>query len=123
MAGRYHSVSNRVINQDYSAPGEGAMSTEHSLRASDDDRDRLVEQLQRHAVAGRLSMDEYAERVDRVLIARTRGELAAVLHDLPVESTVDAAVDHREAARQLIVAFLVALLVLAVLGAAVAAFR
>jgi hypothetical protein len=99
------------------------MSTEHSLRASDDDRDRLVEQLQRHAVAGRLSMDEYAERVDRVLIARTHRELAAVVHDLPVESTVDAAVDHREGARQLIVAFLVALLVLAVLGAAVAAFR
>jgi hypothetical protein len=99
------------------------MSTEHSLRASDDDRDRLVEQLQRHAVAGRLSMDEYAERVDRVLIARTHGELAALVHDLPVESRVDAAVDHREGARQLIVAFLVALLVLAVLGAAVAAFR
>jgi hypothetical protein len=99
------------------------MSTEHSFRASDDDRDRLVEQLQRHAVAGRLSMDEYAERVDRALIARTHGELAAVMHDLPAESTVDEALDHREGARQLIVAFLVALLVLAVLGAAVAAFR
>jgi hypothetical protein len=99
------------------------MSTEHSLRASDDDRDRLVEQLQRHAVEGRLSMDEYAERVDRVLGARTHGELAAVTHDLPAESIVDAALDHREGARQLIVAFLVALLVLAVLGAAVVAFR
>jgi Domain of unknown function (DUF1707) len=99
------------------------MSTEHSLRASDDDRDRLVEQLQRHAVAGRLSIDEYAERVDRVLVARTHGELAAVVHDLPTESQAEAAVDHREGARHLIVAFLVALLVLAVLGAAVAAFR
>jgi hypothetical protein len=99
------------------------MSTNHRLRASDDDRDRLVEQLQRHAVAGRLSMDEYAERLDRVLVARTHGELAAVMHDLPAESTVDAALDHREGARQLIVAFLVAMLVLAVLGAAVAVFR
>jgi DUF1707 SHOCT-like domain len=99
------------------------MSTEHSLRASDDDRDRLVEQLQRHAVAGRLSMDEYAERVDRVLGARTHAELAAVMHDLPPESTVGTALDHREGARQLMVAFLVALLVLALLGAAVAAFR
>jgi Domain of unknown function (DUF1707) len=96
------------------------MSTEHTLRASDDDRDRLVEQLQRHAAAGRLSLDEFAERVDRVLVARTHGELAAVVHDLPAE---DAALDHREAARQLIVALLIALLVLAVLGAAVAAFR
>jgi hypothetical protein len=39
------------------------------------------------------------------------------------ESTVDAALGHRESARQLIAALLVALLVLAVLGAAVAAFR
>ncbi|MCE3275539.1 MAG: hypothetical protein K0R13_1394 [Propionibacteriaceae bacterium] len=99
------------------------MSTEFRLRASDDDRDRLVEQLQRHATEGRLSLDEYSERVDRVLVARTHGELAAVMHDLPAESTVDAALGHRESARQLIVALLVALLVLAVLGAAVAAFR
>lgn len=99
------------------------MSTEHGLRASDADRDRLVDQLQRHVAAGRLSLDEYAERVDRVLVARTHGELAAVLHDLPVEPMVDAALDHRENARQLIVALLVALLVLAVLGAAVVAFR
>ena len=99
------------------------MSTEFRLRASDDDRDRLVEQLQRHATEGRLSLDEYSERVDRVLVARTHGELAAVMHDLPAESTVDGALGHRESARQLIVALLVALLVLAVLGAAVAAFR
>jgi hypothetical protein len=99
------------------------MSTEQRLRASDDDRDRLVEQLQRHAVAGRLSMEEYAERVDRVLVARTHGDLAAVVDDLPAESTVDATLDHREGARQLIVALIVALLVLAVLGAVVAAFR
>ncbi len=99
------------------------MSTEQSLRASDDDRDRLVEQLQLHTASGRLSLDEYAERVDRVLVARTHGELAAVVHDLPAESTVDAALDHREGARQLIVALLLALLVLAVIGAAVAAFR
>ena len=99
------------------------MSTEFRLRASDDDRDRLVEQLQRHATEGRLSLDEYSERVDRVLVARTHGELAAVMHDLPAESAVDTALGHRESARQLIVALLVALLVLAVLGAAVAAFR
>jgi Domain of unknown function (DUF1707) len=99
------------------------MSTEHGLRASDNDRDRLVEQLQRHAAAGRLSLDEFAERVDRVLVARTHGELAAVVDDLPLDSMADTALDHREGARQLIVALLVALLVLAVLGVAVAAFR
>ena len=96
------------------------MSTEHSLRASDDDRDRLVEQLQRHAAAGRLSLDEYAERVDRVLIARPTASPRPLCTTCR-RSPVDAALDHREAARQLIVALLLALLVLAVLGAAVAA--
>jgi hypothetical protein len=61
--------------------------------------------------------------VDRVLLARTHGELVAIVQDLPAESTVDVGLNHREGARQLIVALLVALLVLAVLGAAVAAFR
>src|SRR5687768_17619707 len=64
-----------------------------------DDRDRLVEQLQRHAAAGRLSLDEYAERVDRVLVARTHGELAAVVHDLPLDSMVDAALEDRKSTR------------------------
>jgi Domain of unknown function (DUF1707) len=54
-----------------------------SIRASDADRDAVAGVLQDHAVAGRLTMDELAERVGRALAARTRGELDALVADLP----------------------------------------
>lgn len=95
------------------------MSMGHGLRASDADRQRAVAALERHTAAGRLSLDEFAERVDRVLVARTHAELALITRDLPAESTVDQAASGR----QLAVAFLLALLALAVIGAAVAIWR
>ena len=56
---------------------------ERSLRASDADREQVVERL-RHAMAeGRLSGDELEERIDAVYGARTYGELNALLADLP----------------------------------------
>jgi uncharacterized protein DUF1707 len=89
------------------------------MRASDADRDRLVAALQAHAAAGRLSLDEYSDRVAQVFHARTHGELAAVMRDLPAESTVD----HPAGARHLILAFLLAIVALAVIGFAVTVFR
>jgi hypothetical protein len=57
---------------------------EHSeLRAGDDDRRRALAQLERHFVDGRLTSEEYDERVSRALDARTFGDLDAVLRDLP----------------------------------------
>jgi hypothetical protein len=95
------------------------MSAQDRLRASDADRHRVVAELQQHAAAGRLSLDEFSDRVDQVLLARTHGELAAVVRDLPAES----AVDHPDGARHLAIAFLVAVLALVLIGVAVAAFR
>lgn len=54
-----------------------------SIRASDADREAVAGLLQDHAVAGRLTTDELAERVGRALVARTRGELDALVADLP----------------------------------------
>ena len=54
-----------------------------ALRASDPERDAVVEQLRDHAAAGRLEADELEERVGAALGARTRGELAAPLSELP----------------------------------------
>ena len=51
------------------------------LRASDDDRERVVDELRRHAAEGRLSVDELEERIERALSARTRGELAVPMRD------------------------------------------
>jgi len=57
--------------------------TEPHLRASDADRERVVTALERHVAAGRLTLDEYAQRVSGVLAAVTHGELAALTRDLP----------------------------------------
>ena len=66
-------------------PARGPLGPAH-LRAADDDRRRVVDELQRHYVAGRLSQDELDERVSRALAARTFGDLDAELHDLPREA-------------------------------------
>jgi hypothetical protein len=53
------------------------------LRASDADRERVAEALRRHHIDGRLDTDELQERLDRCYAARTAGELAPLLEDLP----------------------------------------
>jgi hypothetical protein len=53
------------------------------VRAADADREGAVAALRDHAVAGRLTLKELADRVGNALKATTRGELDAVLADLP----------------------------------------
>jgi hypothetical protein len=57
--------------------------TDPQLRAADADRERHAELLREHAAQGRLTVDELDERLDRVFAARTHGELAPVVADLP----------------------------------------
>jgi Domain of unknown function (DUF1707)/Cell wall-active antibiotics response 4TMS YvqF len=56
-----------------------------SLRVSDAERDQALHVLGDHAAVGRLALDELEERSSRALTAKTRGELAALTGDLPVE--------------------------------------
>jgi hypothetical protein len=53
------------------------------LRASHQDRDRVVEILRVAAGDGRLTSEELDERLEAALTARTFGELAALTTDLP----------------------------------------
>jgi hypothetical protein len=53
------------------------------MRASDADRDRAIEILATASAEGRLSPEEYSERSDAALAARTHGELAGLTDDLP----------------------------------------
>jgi hypothetical protein len=53
------------------------------LRASDSDRDAVVSDLGEHFQAGRLTAEEFDERMGRALAARTWGELRDLLADLP----------------------------------------
>ena len=54
-----------------------------SLRASDADRELVVERVERHWHEGRLTQEEMEDRVGRALSARTLGDLRGVLRDLP----------------------------------------
>jgi hypothetical protein len=53
------------------------------LRASDADRDRTAALLREHHAVGRLTGEEFEERLGKVFAARTLGELDALLADLP----------------------------------------
>lgn len=53
------------------------------LRASHEDRDRVVELLRVAAGDGRLTAEELDDRLEAALTARTYGELAVLIRDLP----------------------------------------
>ena len=52
------------------------------LRASDEDRDQIVEVLRDSLMAGRLTQDEHAERLEATFMAKTLGELEPITADL-----------------------------------------
>ncbi|KUH80762.1 MULTISPECIES: DUF1707 domain-containing protein [unclassified Mycobacterium] len=58
-------------------------SDDANLRISDDDRAHVSQLLERAVGQGMLTLDEFSERIDTVLAARTRGDLRKVLADLP----------------------------------------
>jgi hypothetical protein len=53
------------------------------MRASDDDREQVVAELKAHCAAGRLTLDELPDRVERAYAAATLGELTELTRDLP----------------------------------------
>ena len=61
------------------------------LRASHDDRDRVVEVLRVSAGDGRLTAEELDQRLELALTARTYGELAELVSDLPASGSVASA--------------------------------
>lgn len=54
-----------------------------SMRAASADRERAVDVLKAGFAEGRLTQDEYDERMGRAYAARTYGELSALIADLP----------------------------------------
>ena len=71
-----------------SEPGHEVARSE--LRASHDDRDRVVELLRVSAGDGRLTAEELDERLELALTARTYGELASLVADLPAAGSAGA---------------------------------
>jgi hypothetical protein len=63
----------------WSAPRSGA----RDVRASDAEREAVVERLRAHFAEGRLDHDELEERVEAAYRAKMRSELDGLLRDLP----------------------------------------
>ena len=63
--------------------GQRPPAPESGQRASDADRDRVIEVLADATAAGRLTLEEYSERSGTALSARTQGELALLTTDIP----------------------------------------
>src|SRR5271170_1815175 len=72
-----------------SEPGREVARNE--LRASHEDRDRVVELLRVSAGDGRLTAEELDERLELAMTARTYGELAKLVADLPADGSVASA--------------------------------
>ena len=53
------------------------------MRASDADRDRTAALLREHHAVGRLTAEEFEDRLEKVFTAKTHGDLDALLTDLP----------------------------------------
>jgi Domain of unknown function (DUF1707)/Cell wall-active antibiotics response 4TMS YvqF len=74
-----------------------------ALRASDADRERTVELLREHAAQGRLTLEEFTDRVSAAYLARTNDELEELARDLP--SAQAAVVSRRRPTRFLLSIF------------------
>ncbi|MFC7590189.1 DUF1707 domain-containing protein [Nonomuraea antimicrobica] len=59
------------------------MANSPEMRASDADRDRVAAILREHTAQGRITMDEFNERLEQLYQSKTYGELARLTSDLP----------------------------------------
>jgi hypothetical protein len=60
------------------------MSEPSTVRASDADRERTVLLLREHTAEGRLTLEEFTERMETAYSATTQGELQVLTGDLPL---------------------------------------
>jgi hypothetical protein len=60
---------------------------DRALRVGDREREAVTEILRRHHVEGRLDADEFQERLERCLVAKTHRDLDRLIDDLPNNQT------------------------------------
>ena len=56
-----------------------------AIRAADADREATAESLRKHHADGRLTDDEFQQRLEQSMSAKTLGELRALVADLPAD--------------------------------------
>jgi hypothetical protein len=59
------------------------MASGNEMRVGDAEREAAAAELREHYASGRLTLDELNERVDKAFAAKTRGDLNALMTDLP----------------------------------------
>ncbi|MGZ3512882.1 MAG: DUF1707 SHOCT-like domain-containing protein, partial [Thermodesulfobacteriota bacterium] len=59
------------------------MATGPDLRIGDSDREAAAALLREHYAAGRLTFEEFNQRLDATFAARTQSQLSSVTRDLP----------------------------------------
>ena len=99
-AGKSEAVTNSsevVLN------GSEERANSPAVRASDAERDQVAAQLQHHYAVGRLTLPELEERVAGAHEARTRGQLDALVRDLPCETNEAPSPTHEIDSRLLII--------------------
>ena len=70
------------------------------IRASDAERDATLQRLSAATGDGRLTLEEFSQRMDRATTAKTRAELDRLVTDLPTDATAaSGAVAERSPAR------------------------
>ncbi|GAA4248601.1 MAG TPA: DUF1707 domain-containing protein [Dactylosporangium sp.] len=95
------------------------------MRASDEDRKRVIGVLQRHTEAGRLTLDEFSDRVGTVYAAKTLDDLRAAVVDLPALSPSPSTPPPSEPhdGRALLLTFALAIVAVALIGTAYTLFH
>lgn len=71
------------MSDQQTAPTPGDAADGDAIRASDGERAATVERLKQAHDEGRLTLDEFTERIAKAREARTRGSLDALVADLP----------------------------------------
>jgi hypothetical protein len=59
------------------------MATQPSLRIGDTERDAVAAELREHFAHGRLTLEEFNQRIDAVFAAKTQRDLSRLTSDLP----------------------------------------
>ena len=75
------------------------MATDDLIRASDVDREAVVAILREAYTAGRLTLDEFDERVAVAYAGKTWGDLRGLTTDLPVQPVLGTDIPGRELAQ------------------------
>jgi hypothetical protein len=76
-----------MATKDVNAYDRRSGPRDRALRVGDREREAVAETLRQHHVEGRLDADEFQERLERCLTAKTYRDLDQLIADFPVAET------------------------------------